>query len=41
MAAKKGQPTAEVIGAVVQAGGPKSTGTKAEYNRFYDDKGSW
>ncbi|KAL4441467.1 hypothetical protein ABPG77_001971 [Micractinium sp. CCAP 211/92] len=41
VAAKKGQPTAEVIGAVVQAGGPKSTGTKAEYNRFYNDKGSW
>lgn len=41
VAAKKGQPVAEVIAAIVKAGGPKSNGTKAEYNRFFDDKNSW
>ncbi|KAL4444221.1 hypothetical protein ABPG75_011958 [Micractinium tetrahymenae] len=41
VAAKKGQTVAEVSAAIVKAGGPKSTGTKAEYNRFFDDKSSW
>lgn len=32
---------AEVDAALLKAGGPVNNGTKAEANKFYDDKSTW
>ncbi|PSC76607.1 p25-alpha family [Micractinium conductrix] len=41
VATKKQLTVAELAGKIVAAGGPKASGTKAQANRFYDDKSSW
>jgi len=41
IATRKGQPIADVQGAIVKTGGPQLHGTKAEAVRFHDDKSSY
>ena len=38
IASKKGVEFQEISDAIVNAGGPVFTGTKADYNKFHDDK---
>lgn len=40
-AAKKGVKKEDLVAKICQQGGPKFTGTKAEYNKFHDDKSQY
>jgi len=40
LAAKVGT-SVDVLKAKITSGGPKSSGTKAQYNKFHDDKSTW
>jgi hypothetical protein len=38
---EQGATLEQIMHVVATTGGPKSSGTKAEYNRFYDDKSTY